>query len=533
MSSRKLRWLTVGLFASAGAGVLSLTSIMNSAYAYGDAGMVGTAAADPNIGLVMGASGLPIPGALYVEAADGLYLDNPGTMFYPDLTFYQATSDDPSSLGFFGNGLFTPEGLYPLTASGVHQLLLNYPTDPTTGFPALSSSVGQGMSILESAINANMAAGDASTVFGYSQSSTIASLVMQQLDPSGTPDTTTPEPLQFLLIADPSAPNGGLLERFNGFETMSGQTTVDPLNLPSLGFVFDGATPANDFPTDIYSLEYDGFADFPRYPINFLADLNAFLGIADLHGTYLTNALNGAGPSAAEIAAATANPLPGSAVLGTPDSLTNYYMIPETAPLVSTLSDIPVVGKPLADLLGPDLTVLINLGYGTDNLGYSLPADVPTPFGLFPDFTSATLSELFTNLQTGAEQGFTALESDLSNPSALFASLSDLTTPVAITAAPIDSPSLTDIVNAISSAASTAYSTLLPLADVGNALSTSVPAYDLSLFTDNVQTGDLLDAFGLPVAANTALDTIFAGFAFNVISAAASQIAADFASIGF
>ena len=84
--------------------------------------------------------------------------------------------------------------------------------------------------------------------------------------------------------------------------------------------------------------------------------------------------------------------------------------------------------------------------------------------------------------------------------------------------------SLTDLVNAISSAASAAYSTLLPLADIGNALLTSLPAYDLSLFTDNLSNGDLLDALGLPIAADTGMDTLFAGFAVAVIDHAVTQI---------
>ena len=149
------------------------------------------------------------------------------------------------------------------------------------------------MAILESTIAADQAAGDTSTLFGYSQSSTVASYVMQQLDPSGTPQPDSG--LQFLLVADPSNPNGGALERFAGFETTSGQTVSDPLSLPSLGFVFDNATPADDYATSIYSLEYDGFADFPRYPLNFLSDLNAFLGIATLHGTYLNGFVPGNG----------------------------------------------------------------------------------------------------------------------------------------------------------------------------------------------------------------------------------------------
>ena len=90
---------------------------------------------------------------------------------------------------------------------------------------------------------------------------------------------------------------------------------------------------------------------------------------------------------------------------------------------------------------------------------------------------------------------------------------------------------LTDLVNAISSAASTAYSTLLPLADIGNALLTSLPAYDLSLFTDNLSNGDLLDAIGLPIAADTGMGTLFAGFAFAVIDNAVTQISADFSGL--
>ena len=141
-------------------------------------------------------------------------------------------------------------------------------------------------------------------------------------------------------------------------------------------------------------MEYDGFADFPRYPINFLSDLNAFLGIATIHGTYLNGGVDGSGPTAEQIANAIL--LPGSMDSGTTDSLTNYYMIDDTAPLVSLLP------TQLQELLGPDLTYLINLGYGDGSLGYSVtadsPANVATPFGLFPDVSLSTvLSTLATD----------------------------------------------------------------------------------------------------------------------------------------
>ncbi|MFZ0907483.1 MAG: PE-PPE domain-containing protein [Mycobacterium sp.] len=499
----------LGLVATAGAGVLGLSAMVNSASAHAD-----------DIGLVMGGSGLPIPGPDYVRAADGLYLNNPGTGLYPDLTFYQATTANP-----FGNGLFTPEGLYPLT--GVHTLFLNYPED-AGGLPSGSTSVGQGAAILESTIAADQAAGDATTVFGYSQSSTLSGIAMRLLDPSGTPEPNSG--LQFLLIADPSNPNGGLLERFNGFETTTGHIVPDQLNLPSMGIAFDGATPSDDYVTNIYSLEYDGFADFPRYPINFLSDLNAFLGIAEIHGTYLNGGVAGSGPTAEQIANAIL--LPGSMDAGTADSLTNYYMIDGTAPLVSLLP------TQLQELLGPDLTYLINLGYGDGSLGYSVtadsPANVATPFGLFPD---VSLSTVLSTLATDTQQGFQNLMSGTDPFSAALApatssatSFTDLLSALSADAAN-PAASFTDLINAISSAASTAYSTLLPLADIANALLTSAPSYELGLFTTNLASGDLLDALGLPIAADTALNTLAAGFAYQVITDAASQITADFSGL--
>ena len=87
MSDRKLRWLGLGLVATAGAGVLGLSAMTNPASAHADE--------PPDIGLVIGGTERPIPGPLYVEAADGLYLNNQGAGLYPDLTFYQATSTDP------------------------------------------------------------------------------------------------------------------------------------------------------------------------------------------------------------------------------------------------------------------------------------------------------------------------------------------------------------------------------------------------------------------------------------------------------
>jgi PE-PPE domain len=495
----------LGMVATAGAGFLSLAAMLNSGYAHAD-----------DIGLVLGGSGTPIPGTDYVESAALHYLF---PTYGNSIDFYQSTPSNP-----FGEGVFTPEGLYPLT--GVKTLPFNYPSG-TDGFPDQSTSVGQGDTILANTIESDIANGNTDTVFGYSQSSVISGLVMQELTDAGIPKND----VNFLLVADETAPNGGLLSRFDGFTPSSGPAVSDPLNLPSLGISFDGATPSSDYATQIYTIEYDGFADFPKYPLNFLSDLNAFLGIESLHGTYLnggdgTDGL-GTGPSLADIDTATLLPVSGA------DTSTNYYMITTldgtdtaagheiTAPLVALLP------TQLQELLGPDLTYLINLGYGDGSVGYSTTdADVNTPFGL-SNGVSATTE--WNTLVADTQQGIQNLMTD-TDPYAAAATSSGAE---AATAVPAATPTITDIANAFSSALSTAYSVFLPLQDISNALSTSLPAYDLSLFTDNIATGDYTDAFGLPIAANTALDTLAAGFAVEVIQSAASQIAADFASIGF
>ena len=68
-------------------------------------------------------------------------------------------------------------------------------------------------------------------------------------------------------------PNGGWFSRFTGFVT------------PGPGLVFYGATPEEPWAgrTINYTLEYDGFADYPRYPLNFLSSLNAAMGILLVH----------------------------------------------------------------------------------------------------------------------------------------------------------------------------------------------------------------------------------------------------------
>ena len=518
-----------GQFAQAvAAGGLSYveTEIANAAAAAGGSLGGGTSAAAPpvtpppppapvpdparTISLIMGASGYPIPSEEYVQELLPLYY--PSSALSPRI------------------GLPTPEGLYPLT--GVKDLTLQV-------------SAARGAQILQDAILQNVPAGTDTgnpftiNVLGYSQSSSISSMVMQTFNPHNIPGDTTGLPegvnLHFTLLGDPSNPNGGLLARFPG------------LNIPSLGIQFGLATPDNSFPTDIYSIQYDGFADFPQYPINVLSDLNAFLGIIELHGQYpymtpdqITNAIS----------------------LGNGGSLTNYYII-DTGhlPIADFIRDIPVVGNPLADLTEPDLRVLVNLGYGSVDHGYSTsPPNVQTPFGVF---SGVPPQEIIAALNTGTQQGIHAFSHDLgtmlttppTGPTGALTHLEqfatnvsnyasdNLTTLSTKVSSALSSPDSfiswlqaanTRVADAISSSASDAYATLLPTADIVNGLVTALPSYDVNLFLDGTEmilsgdiTGGLTYALGAPIAADTAAVVLLGGFEFRVIEHAATSIYYD------
>jgi PE-PPE domain len=446
--------------------------------------------------LVMGGSTIPIPPQGYLDAVDDLYLqprDFTGTV----------------------QGLFTPEGLYPLT--GVHSL-------------PLDTSVAQGQQILDSAIQGQIGSGgvDAANpvvVFGWSQSATISSLTMPQLADQGVPS----DDVHFVLIADPSNPDGGLLERFD--VPIDGQ---DP-TVPALGITFSGATPSDLYPTDIYTTEYDLFADFPRYPIDFVSDLNAYLGIIE-HAAY---------PVLTPDEINNAILLPGSAEL-TGEGLTNYYMIPaETLPLLAPLQLIPVIGQPLYDLLEPDTQILVNLGYGSITDGWDPgPANVPTTFEAFP--TDLNWGEVLTALANGIPQGIEAATNDLLNPAnyqlstildnPLLTEIVDLTNILGFTDATnisqllnlpallelarnalngavgfptsdvsLFSSSPTEIINDLSATLSADYASLLPVADTVNTLLTTVPSLLTGFVTDQLADGDLANAIGDPIAATEGL----------------------------
>ena len=85
---------------------------------------------------------------------------------------------------------------------------------------------------------------------------------------------------------------------------------------------------------------------------------------------------------------------------------------------------------------------------------------------------------------------------------------------------------INDFANTISTDLQTAYSALLPTADILNDLLTSLPAYDVSLFLDNLS--DPVNAIGLPIAADLGIDIYLANYEADVVFTAAENIINSF-----
>jgi PE-PPE domain len=475
MSRTEFHRVSVGLLVTVG--LCGLTSMLNSAVALADT-------ADSPLGdgtaLVFGGTGVPTPPEQYVDAADTLYLQH---------------------LGFTGTAesSYTPEG-----SSALNPYTLGYGT-----------SLGQDQQIMISDIENQIAGGGVGpenpvVVFGYSQSSEASSLLMQQLQADGVPS----DDVHFVMVGDPVNPNGGFM---NTFDFPAGNTSA----FSALDVPFEPATPSDLYPTDIYTLEYDGFADFPHYTTNLLSDVNAMLGFFLAHFEYLDLAPN-------QIDNAIL--LPGSEAL-TGAGLTDYYIIPNsTLPILEPLLLIPGIGQPLYDLLEPDTQILVNLGYGSITEGWNQgPANEPTTFGLSPDINQTELDGALSN---GWQQGVTDALHDLQSPvsyqdqvaplqpfaEAMYTAFSAPENPpftdvvdtllngVGFPVSDVTlSSSPADIMNDITNTLSYDYSSLQPLEQAIDAALTGLPAYDANIATDQIEAGNFLDSILDPSSANTAL----------------------------
>jgi hypothetical protein len=439
--------------------------------------------------LIVGGSGIPTPPQSYVDAVESLYLTPNG---------YGAYAPVPVT---------TPEQYYPLT--GANSLTVD-------------SSVAQGVTALDTAIRSQLAAGDNPAgnrvvVVGYSQGASVVSQEAANL--AASPNAPSPDQVSFILLGDPATPNGGFSTRYQIPGT-------PPLSLSSLGITFNTApTAGTPYPTAVYNQEYDLAGDAPQYPLNFLSDLNATLGFITQHGGYLN---------------LTPDQINSAVQLPTTGGNTTYYMIPTpNLPLLAPVRLLPLIGDPLADLVQPDLRVLVNLGYGNINNGWSPgPANVPTPIGLFP--TNINPADVLTALANGIPQGITNALNDLKSPQLLDLSPLSLFLAGANTVGwtPSATPSLLQLVDAFAIIGNSGTpvtpanlgSSLLTLpkvlADTATTLAVDLPRYDAQLFTSQLASGNVLNAVGLPIAADLGVApfVLLAGGLFPIAEAVATPV---------
>ncbi len=479
MVSHGCRGLGLGVSAVAGASLLGLTTLMTGPPAF---------AADT--ALIVGGTGIPTPPQSYVDAIQNLYLDPLGYGSYTPVS------------------VTTPEQYYPLTG----------PNSVT-----VDTSVAEGVTALDAAIRSQLAAGNNPVgnkvvVVGYSQGASVTS--QEAADLAASPNPPSPDQVSFILLGDPSTPNGGFTTRYQIPGT-------PPLSLPALGLTFNTApTGGTPYPTTVYNQEYDLAGDAPQYPLNFLSDLNATLGFVTQHGGYLN---------------LTPDQISSAVQLQTTGGNTTYYMIPTpNLPLLAPVRLLPLVGDPLADLVQPDLRVLVNLGYGNLDNGWSAgPANVATPIGLWP--TNTNPADVVTALANGIPQGITNAVNDLKTPQLIDLSPLSLFLEGANTVGwtPSATPSLLQLVDAFAILDNTGTpvtpvnlgSSLLSLpkvlADTGTALAVNLPQYDARLFTSQLASGNVLNAVGLPIAADLGVApfVLVAGGVFPIAEAVATPVA--------
>jgi len=275
----------------------------------------------------------------------------------------------------------------------------------------LDESVASGLTRLTSDLVGTYRPGPDSPVviFGFSQGATVASrqkALLSDLAPEDQAD------IDFVLIGNPNRPNGGLFERLAAFGTV-----------PILDATFGMPTPTDTAMSTVdIAFQYDGVADFPLYPLNLLASLNAAAGFWYTHGSYLSpnsrnpdELPNGLTPG--ELAAAIADPANQQRLSG---SDTVYVLIPTPdLPLLQPLREFGAftgtefLTAPLTALVEPALRVLIETGYDR-SLAYGQPA----PFRLLaPVDPIAVTAELVGAIGQGVRDALEVIGDQAQSPS--------------------------------------------------------------------------------------------------------------------
>jgi hypothetical protein len=236
------------------------------------------------------------------------------------------------------------------------------------------TSIAAGVANLQAAVGSD----PKPVLTGISQGAVVISVYKQAFNEQyadAAPGTVIPTPT-FVLVGNPSRPNGGLSERLAGLGISAlGGTKAETISTPTE----TAGAAEGEVTTYDYARQYDFFADFPDRPLNAFAMTNAVFGAILAHGSYgpldSSNGLVGVIMSH--------NPYgtvgPEDAIFQDQVGDTAYYLIPsEVLPMLQPLAFIGVP-QPIILALDAPLRVLVEAGYDR-----TISPGTPTGINLAP-----------------------------------------------------------------------------------------------------------------------------------------------------
>ena len=229
----------------------------------------------------------------------------------------------------------------------------------------IDQSAADGVTSLESEMAKHP--GQPLVIYGISQSAAVANMEKIRLAEQYPKGTDAPD-IDFVLQGDPWLPNGGISTRFPG------------LYIPILDMSFGGQAPTDtQFDTVEINRQYDGFADFPLYPLNVVADLNAVAGVVFVHLYSF------------EVSLPEENPTESPAYQGHYGDTDYYFFETQDLPLFEPLR-IAGVPEPVIDTFEPVVRWVVELGYDR-----SIKPWEPTPARLIPTLDPAKVTADLVN----------------------------------------------------------------------------------------------------------------------------------------
>jgi hypothetical protein len=322
----------------------------------------------------------------------------------PDITQVQLTA---ATIGIGGRGdpnaVNIPHKLQgavvPFGDEYPHYIGVQYPA----GFD-IDNSVNAGVPVLADAIRDNKQDADHHDQFllvvGYSEGAVVAEKVRRNLDPD-SPDAPSTDNLEFVMIASPNVPNGGIFSRFPG------------LRIPFI-VTSNGAAQPSPYDTTYVTNEYDPYADFPAY-FNPLSLANTLFAVVYVHPDQYYDSVNYDPLSHTSTDPNVLITTVPHTVDGHQSQDTYVFVRAEHLPLFAPVRQIAGIvhltplTEPLLGAIEPLVRVLVDMGY-TDRA--NLHPDQPVQFSFITPpgkvleaVTSVpgALGQGVTNLVTGAQ----------------------------------------------------------------------------------------------------------------------------------